>query len=70
MACLGEGGNALNFWQENLKGRGQLESLIVDGMIVLSIGKILWKVWAVFICLRIGTSGGLICSINCERFVI
>jgi hypothetical protein len=53
-----------------VKGRGQLESLIVDGMIILVIGKILWKVWPVFICLRIGTNGGLVFSINCEKFVI
>jgi hypothetical protein len=31
--------------------------------------KIPWQVWTVFICLRTGTGGGLIGSINYEIFV-
>jgi len=47
------------FWLNNLKGRDQLEDTDVYGKIILDCiyGG---KVWTGFICLRIGTSGGVL----------
>jgi len=47
------------FWLENLKGRDHLEDLGTDGKIILELiaGKLGRKIWAGFICLRLGTSG-------------
>jgi len=50
--------NAYNILLENLKGRGDLEDLGVDGRIILEIKD--EKVWAGFIWLRIETSSGLL----------
>jgi hypothetical protein len=46
---------------ENLKGRDRSEDLGVDEKIILEwiLGKG-GKVWTGFVCLRIGTSGGLL----------
>jgi hypothetical protein len=49
------------FWSENLKGRYNSEDLRVDGRIILEciLKKLLEVVWTGYICLRIGTTGGL-----------
>jgi hypothetical protein len=45
---------------KEVKGRIYWEELEVDGKIILEW--ILENLWAVYIWLRIGTSGGLFCS--------
>jgi hypothetical protein len=46
----------------NLKGRDHSENLGVDGMIILEsiLEKYVGKVWTGCICLRIGTSDGIL----------
>jgi hypothetical protein len=47
---------------ENPQGRDHSEDLDVDGKVILEwiLGKWGGKVWIGFICLRIGTTGGLL----------
>jgi hypothetical protein len=49
-------------WCLNLKGRGQLEALGVDGRIILkwSLKKSVGRAWTGLLWLRIGVSGGLV----------
>jgi hypothetical protein len=50
-----------SFGPENLKGRDHSEDLGIDGKIIVEqiSRKYGGKVWTGFICLRIGSSGGL-----------
>jgi hypothetical protein len=63
-ACspMGEMRNAYKTWTENLKGRDHVEDLGVGGRIILEVilGNFSGKMWNGFICLKIGTSGGLL----------
>jgi hypothetical protein len=61
------------FWTENLKGRGHVEGLDIDGRIILRwlLRKLGGKVWTGFMWIRIETSGQgneLQSSINCGKF--
>jgi hypothetical protein len=60
-AC-GRGEMHTTFWLKNLKGKDHSEDLGVGGKIILEriFGKLGGKVWIGFICLRRGTSGGLL----------
>jgi hypothetical protein len=49
------------FWWGNLRERDHLEHLAVSGRIILSgTSRSEMGVWTGMICLRIGTSGGLL----------
>jgi hypothetical protein len=50
------------FWLEKVKGRDHSEDLGIDGRIILEgiLGKEGGRLWHIFICLRIGTSGGIL----------
>jgi hypothetical protein len=51
-----------DFWYANLKGRDHSEDVDLEGRIILEwiLGKSDEKVWAGFVWLRIGASGGLL----------
>jgi hypothetical protein len=52
---------SMKYWWENLKERDQSEGLGEDGKVLeLILGKYGGKIWTVCICIRIGTSGGLL----------
>jgi hypothetical protein len=50
------------FWLVSLNGRDHVEDLGIDGRIILEciVRKQSGKIWAGFIWLRIGTSGGIL----------
>jgi hypothetical protein len=59
IACMGKMRNVYKILVGKLEGRDHLEDLGTDGKIILELiaGKLGRKIWAGFICLRLGTSG-------------
>jgi hypothetical protein len=54
--------NAYKIWLEKTKGKDHSEDLGVDGRIISEWVLRKWggKAWTGFVCLRIGTNGGLL----------
>jgi len=50
------------FWLENVKGPAHSEDLGIDGIIILEwiLGAYVGRMWTGCICLKTGTSGGLL----------
>jgi hypothetical protein len=54
--------NAYKFYSEKLKVGDQVEDLVVDGRIILTLKKKSVNVWTGVFCFSIKTNGGLLCT--------
>ena len=61
VACMGREKVHTGFWWGNLRERGHLEDLNIDGSIILKmyLQELRWRAWSWFKCLMIWTGGRL-----------